>query len=273
MKIFQIYYDPAQIPLLDPGFTAYDNTSNLRPELCEWYVWDKEHENIVAQELDHWGFVSWRYKEKMFLTGKQTTDYITANPGYDVYLFNPFLVNEALFANPWEQGDIYHPNLSQIADSFMAKSGYKDINVRELVIDRRHTVFATYVVGNREFWDGYMAFSRRIFTEAASDAEFHKQVFAPGSALYAHDKSLPMFTFLNERLISTYLELSGLSVLAYHHTDETMPAKYKPYIADIGALSDLKVLINDYDSEELYNIWDHYRLDLLKRMPGILNLW
>lgn len=272
MKIFQIYYKVDQIPLLDPDFVPYDNTTNLRPELCEWYVWDKEHENILAQELDYWGFVSWRYKEKTFLTGKQTTDFIDANPGHDVYLFNPFLVNEALFANPWEQGDLYHPNLSGIANTFLSKIGYTGTNVQELLIDRRHTVFATYVVGNRKFWEGYMAFSRQIFTEAASDAEFHKQVFAPGSAQYAYDKSLPMFTFLNERLISTYLELSDLSVLAYQHTNETMPDKYKPYIADIGALSDLKVLVNDYDSDNLYHIWDHYRLDLLKRMPGILNL-
>jgi hypothetical protein len=52
----------------------------------------------------------------------------------------------------------------------------------------------------------------------------------------------------------------------------TAPARYNPYIKDITALSNLKVLINQYESDELYDIWDHYRARLREQHPGILGL-
>ena len=271
-KIFQIYFKPEQLNTLDPDFTPCDNTANLQPDLQEWHVWDREYDTCCAENLDYWGFFSWRFKEKMNMSGKQVNAFIASNPGHDVYLFNPCIANEALFANPWEQGDVHHTGLSTIANNFLAKVGYADTNVQEILLDRNRTAFATYVVGNRQFWDGYMTFSRQIFTEAANDAKFKKQVFTLGASNYARNNSYSMFAFLNERLISTYLELTNTNVLAYQHTAETLPAKYNPYIADITALSNLKVLINQYDSDELYDIWDHYRHSLLQRHPGILGL-
>lgn len=272
MKIFQIYFKPELAAHCDPAFTPLDNTANPRPELREWDVWDREHENILAQNLDLWGFVSWKFKEKINLTGAQALAHIEANPGYDVYLFNPCIVNEALFVNSWEQGDIHHPNISDIGNSFLAKLGYSDYNVRDVLLDRNNIVFANYVVGSRTFWEGFMDFSRQLFVEADKDPEFKQQVFGAGLSNYAHDKTLPNFTFLIERLIPTYLEITNTKALPYQYTQETLPAKYQPYIADITALSDLKVLINRYDSDDLYAIWNYYRHKFLNDNKQILSL-
>ena len=243
-KILQIFFKPEQMAQVDGAFTPYDNTANPRPELREWYIWDKEYDKLSAEGLDYWGFVSWKFKEKTNLRGQDVLNYINANPGYDVYLFNPCIVNEAVFINSWEQGDNYHPNISAIGNSFLHKLGYADYDVREVLLDRNRTVFANYVVGNSKFWDKFMAFSRQLFTEADKDAEFKHQVFGEGLSNYAHDKSLPNFTFLIERLIPTFLELEDMKVLPYRYTAETLPQKYYPYIDEIAALSDLKVLIN-----------------------------
>jgi hypothetical protein len=113
-----------------------DNTDNPRPDLREWYVWDREYKNILKQKLDYWGFVSWKFKEKTSLTGEQVFKFINANPGYDVYLLNPCILNEACFLNSWEQGDIHHPNISAIGNSFLEKIGYKDIDVRNHIKKR-----------------------------------------------------------------------------------------------------------------------------------------
>jgi hypothetical protein len=275
-KIFQIYYKPELKYQCDPAFTAYDNTANPRPELREWDVWDRFHQGmlsgVLSEELDMWGFVSWKFKEKTNLSGQQFVDFITANPGYDVYFVNPCIVNEAAFINSWEQGDIHHPNISAIGNSFLTKLGYEDVSVRDLVLDRTRTMFANYVVGTRDFWDRFMLFSNKLFTEAEKDPEFKTQVFGAGLSNYAHDKSLPNFTFLIERLIPTFIELEGFNALPYQYTQETVAAKYQPYFADIQALSDLKVLINQHESDELYTIWNHYRHKFLKDNPGILGL-
>ena len=264
-KILQIFFKPEQMAQVDGAFTPYDNTATPRPELREWYIWDKEYDKLSAEGLDYWGFVSWKFKEKTNLRGQDVLNYINANPGYDVYLFNPCIVNEAVFINSWEQGDNYHPNISAIGNSFLHKLGYADYDVREVLLDRNRTVFANYVVGNSKFWDKFMAFSRQLFTEADKDAEFKHQVFGEGLSNYAHDKSLPNFTFLIERLIPTFLELEDMKVLPYRYTAETLPQKYYPYIDEIAALSDLKVLINKYDSDELYNVWSFYRYQFLDR--------
>lgn len=271
-KIFQIYFKPELKQHCDPLFTPLDNTSNPRPELREWDVWDREHERIMQMNLDHWGYVSWKFKEKMNLTGQQVFDHINSNPGYDVYLFNPCIVNEALFINSWEQGDIHHKGISDIGKSFLKKIGYDDVEVKLMLLDRTRTVFANYVVGNRSFWQRFMNFSRQLFNEAEKDPKFKHQVFGEGLSNYAHDKSLPNFTFLIERLIPTFLEMEKFKVCPYIYTDQTLPEKYRPYVGQIQSLSNLKVLVNQYDSDELYEIWNFYRMELLRTNPSILNL-
>ena len=272
IKIFQIYFKSEQASVLDPAFTPLDNTLNLKPELREWAVWDREYESIRAQGLDYWGFVSWKFKEKTNLSGEQFLAFINDNPGADLYFVNPCLVNEALFANSWEQGDIYHPNISAIGNSFLTKLGYQDVDVRNMVLDRNCTMYANYIVGSRAFWDRFMTFTRQLFSEAEKDPVFKHQVFGEGLSNYAYDKSLPNFTFLIERLIPTFIDLEKISTLAYQYTSETVSEKYKPYLGDIQALSSLKVLINEHNSDELYTIWNQYRTSILRQYPGILGL-
>ena len=271
-KIFQIYFKPELKVHCDPAFTPLDNTENPRPELREWYVWDKEYENILKQDLDYWGFVSWKFKEKTGLTGEQVFNFINANPGQDVYLFNPCIVNEALFANSWEQGDIHHPNISAIGNSFLKKIGYGDVEVKGMVLDRNTTVFANYIIGSRDFWIKFMEFTRKLFSEADKDPEFKHQVFGQGLSNYAHDRSLPNFTFLIERLIPTYLELEGIKSIGYKHTPDSIPMKYQAIVDEIMVLSDLKVLINQHSSDQLYDIWNFYRHKFLQNNPSALHL-
>ena len=249
-----------------------DNTDNPRPDLREWYVWDREYKNILKQKLDYWGFVSWKFKEKTNLSGEQVFNFIDANPGYDVYLLNPCILNEACFLNSWEQGDIHHPNISAIGNSFLEKVGYKDIDVRYLNIDRNKNVFANYIVGSKAFWASFMPFTHRIFAEAEKDPEFSHQVFGEGLSNYAHDRSLPNFTFLLERLIPTFIELENIKAIGFAHTSDTISPKYAEHFDDIRALSDLKVLINRYESDELYDVWNFYRHKFLHANQGVLNL-
>ncbi len=271
-KIFQIYFKPELKVHCDPGFTPMDNTDNPNPELREWDKWNREHEAVLEQNLDYWGYVSWKFKQKTNLDSKHVFGFIEANPGYDVYLFNPCIVNECLFANSWEQGDLHHPNISDIGDKFFAKLGYKDVSVKDMVLDRNSTVFANYVVGNRKFWERFMDFSRELFTEADKDPVFKDEVFGHGRSNYAHDASLPNFTFLIERLIPTFIELEQFKSIGFKYTADVLPMKYQPFIDELMSLSDLKVLINKHQSDELYDIWNFYRHKFVERNPNIFTL-
>lgn len=272
MKIYQLFYKEEQREHLDPLFVPYENILNPKPELREWYIWDKEYENCKAEGLDLWGFVSWKFKEKTGLGGSHFINFINENPGYDVYFINPCLINEAVFLNSWEQGDLYHPGISEIGNTFLKKLGHDDISVKEIVLDRNCTMYANYIVANEKFWTSFMTFSKSLFTEAEKDPEFHKQVFGEGLSNYTPDPSLPMFTFLIERLIPIFIELSTFKSIPFGYTPNTLPEKYRPYAGDLTALSNLKVLINRYESDDLYYIWDHYRQKFMQNNPGILGL-
>jgi hypothetical protein len=271
MKIFQIYYKPEQKLTLDSKFIPYDNTENPSPDLREWYIWNKEFKSLYDTE-DYWGFVSSKFKEKSNLTGDQVFDHISKNPGVDVYLFNPCIANEALFANPWEQGDIYHPNISNIANTFLHKIGYPEINVRDILMDSSTMIFTNYIVGSKHFWKGFMEFSQKLFDECEKDKQFKDQVFGVGASNYALDGSLSMFSFLIERLVPTYLILFNIKTLAYKYSSNSLSPKYNKYIADTDTLSTMKVLINKYGSSELFACWNHFRLKLLQTNPEILTL-
>lgn len=271
-KVFQIYYKPELVAHLDPAFTPLDNTANPQPELREWYNWNLEHEKRLEEGLDYWGYVSWKFKDKTNLTGQQVFDFINANPGHDVYLFNPCIINEAVFANSWEQGDLYHPNISQIGNKFLSRLGY-DVDVKSMVLDRNRTVFANYVVGNKDFWVRFMDFSRKLFSIAETDPVFKEEVFGAGHSKYAYDPTLPNFTFLIERLIPTFLDLEGFNSIGfeYNHPD-LCHEKYKQYWPDLRALSDLKILTNRHESDDIFNIWNYYRHKFLSENAGILGL-
>jgi hypothetical protein len=272
IKIFQIYFKPELKIHCDPNFVPLDNTANPRPDLREWDVWNREYDSLIASDLEYWGFVSWKFKEKTNLTGQQVYDFINAYPSQDVYLVNPCIVNEACFANSWEQGDLYHPNISEIGNKFLKKIGYGDVDVKGMLLDRNTTVFANYVIGSRKFWTKFMEFSRKLFTEADADPVFKQEVFGAGGSNYAHDKSLPNFTFLIERLIPTFIELEKLSAVGFKHSPDTLSIKYQPYADDIMALSDLKEAVNRYNSDELYDIWNFYRHKFLQQNQGVLGL-
>lgn len=273
-KILQIYYKPEQLETLDPAFTLYDNTDNPNPAIQEWLIWDKMYQEFVDQGVDRWGFVSWKFRDKMGISGQVALDFIDANPGHDVYLFNPAILNEAVWANGWEQGDYWHPGLADIADEFLQRTNTVDSDylVKEMMLDRTRMGFATYFVATRKFWDGYMDLSRKIFTLAEQDPEFNQKVFGEGGSGYNLNKSLPMFPFLNERLVGTFMDLNDLDVCTYTHTANTLPEKYKPYIAEISALSDLKMAVNYYESDQIYNAWNQLRQAFLIRNNGVLNI-
>jgi len=272
MKVWQIYYKNEHLPQLEKAFIPWDNTANPHPEFQEWYVWNKEHQQCLDDGLDYWGHISWKFRQKTNLSGEKFIEWINANPGYDLYFVNPSIANESCFINGWEQGDMYHPNISQIGNMFLEKIGYKDVDVTTILMDRRITMWCNYLVGSRKFWIKFMEFGEKLFSEAAKDPKFNHLVFGEGGSRYAFNPALPMFIFLIERLVPTFIELEGIKCLAYQHTDATIHEKYRPYIADIRALSDLKVAINEHNDDNLFHVWSHYRQSLLARHPGILQL-
>lgn len=260
IPIFQLYYNLEQKSELDPDFVPYENCENPSPELGEWYVWNQQYTELLYGDAEYWGFVDWQFKHKTNLTATEFANWINNNPGYDFYFVNPTLINEAVFVNPWEQGNYFRPGTSDIGNECFAQLGY-NVQVENTLLDRTCAMFSNYVVGNKKFWKGYIGFTNKLLTAAESDQKFKEKLLSAAT-----------FPFIVPMLLSTYIDLEKINALNYSHTTKTLPSKYEPYISDIMALSDLKVAVNRYNSGNLYAVWDHYRHQFIKNHPSILNL-
>ena len=244
MKIHQIYFDEQQKAVLDPDFIPYDNSNSDNPTLAEWWVIYKEFQN--QSKTEPWGFLSWRFYEKMRLTGNQVKRHITNNPGYDVYIFNPCVPHEALFYNSWIQGDMHHEGLIEVTNYFLEKIEFPIDDVIETMTDRTNTVFCSNIIATNKFWKPYIEFTSKIFDLAKNDSWFFNKMFAPqretDSAKLRHPRhlDLPLFPFVQERLISLFLLQADLKVNAFQYDDVTVPTYWKNNLGALQYLSDKK---------------------------------
>ncbi len=199
-EIFQIFYDPKQIGNLDPDFTPYDNSKAQDDDRYEFSVFIREYENLDFSKNSHYGFVSWKFTQKAHISGREFSDFIGSNPGYDVYYLNPFPAQTS-FKNVWYQGDHHHPHLLQLTRALFSKANYNT----KLLDEKMNPIdflFCNYWVGSKKFWSQYIEFIRPMFEllqKNALDDELRIKLLAR-----ADDKiDANYIPFIFERMIST----------------------------------------------------------------------
>jgi hypothetical protein len=200
LKIYQAYYDSAQLPNLDASFLPYDNTNNEHPHLREYPMWKKLYEKYAGTDA-HWGLLSWRWHEKTKLAGYQFKTWIEHNPEYDCYHFDPFknLSNE--YINLWVQGDQWHPGMLDFANRLLLKLG---ITTRAEDLHYKSEDFGTcnYYVANSNYWTSILSFMDTCLGFSAEDEKMHKYLYVDGKLYNGH--VIPNFSFVMERLFSLH---------------------------------------------------------------------
>lgn len=62
-------------------------------------------------QSDYVGLFSLKFSKKSLLEAKDVMSHIQNNPGYDVYLFNPYPQEDFMFYNIWDHGEFSHPGI------------------------------------------------------------------------------------------------------------------------------------------------------------------
>lgn len=221
IKIFQNYFRDDQLSLLDPDFVPHDWRHNPHPEYRETIVFLDAYRRGRHLEADYVGIVSWKFGQKTRITGRQFKSFIERNPGYDVYFINPFPYEGYQF-NIWTQGERNHPGLWPLAQDLFDTAGYP-VTLQELGrMDRRTLLYCNYWVGNRAFWDTYIAFIEPLF-----ECIVHRMAATTRERYFArakyHDPA-PYFPFIFERMFSTLLLIKPeIRACFYPHLSETDP--------------------------------------------------
>ncbi|MBS0617601.1 MAG: hypothetical protein JSR44_05395 [Spirochaetes bacterium] len=223
-RIHQIYYLPAQLPLIDPAFTAYDNTANANREFAEYHIFEKEFNagRVAADALT--GYVSWKFCAKTRLAGAEFVRFIAANPGYDVYFVNPFPLQVKFFKNLWLQGEFYHPGILQLAQGIIRRAGY-DIDLAMEIHSRDTALYCNYWVGTQAFWNRYMEFTRPIVEMLRSGLSYAEKTRLHSIA--DRDNDFSFVAFIIERLFTTLINYDkSIRTLAYEHSYADIRRKY-----------------------------------------------
>jgi hypothetical protein len=240
-NIYQIHYQDSQKKMLDSAFVPFDNSEARFPYNYEFGVILKSYENPIAND-ELRGFLSWKFTEKTGLNGQRFKKFIADNPGYDVYFINPF-PSSAFYKSIWSQGDFYHPELTKFAQNVFTKAGY-NVDLKQLRSAPSSVLFCNFWVGNKKFWDQFMAFSKPLwqYFETHASAE-EKQMYASEADVLS---KAPYSAYLFERMFSTFLayklasdeESSRLRALSYSYSLAELSQKYHLTVALIIWLCD-----------------------------------
>ncbi|MEY4352050.1 MAG: hypothetical protein RLZZ609_291 [Cyanobacteriota bacterium] len=222
LSVYQIYFAPEQLAGIDSRFIPYDNSASPRPDEHEFYVFQKEYHSGRTQDGFH-GYLSWKFREKTGIGGAEFLDFCMMNPGYDVYFINPFPI-EICFGNIWEQGEMWLPGMSRLAQELFDHCGYT-INLSQMPRRLSTTAFCNFWVGSPKFWDQYMDFCLPLYNFLLTNPQHSlaKAVLDPADP----GRKASYFAFIFERLFTTLLNFtSGISYAAYTFSRRELARRY-----------------------------------------------
>lgn len=272
LKIFQVYFNKDQLNKIDSSLTPFDNTENLKPELREYYIFKRIIDEGHANDLDAWGVFSHSWKEKNRYDANLVFEDINNNKDCDVFIFNHARVQDALMYNIWEQGEYYHRGLKTIASYVLKKIGYDPIVLDELMTDKT-TCFCSYFVAKKHFWLAYIDFLDKVYQTLNDSPEDIKKLL-DSNANYMKDRSLNLFSFLMERMFSTFIVLHSkeYKVYAKKYDYSLYSKELGPFTDVIESLNNLKTLTLKYNSKEIFEQWNKIRQFYIKLHPDIMNV-
>lgn len=226
-QIFQIYYSQDQKIHLENEFIPYDNSSSLIPEQCEFPVFRENYINNIHKNALLTGFMSWRFRKKTKLSGKNFIDFTESNPGYDVYYVNPFQCEER-YLGVWHQAETCHPGIIELTQSIFDAIGY-NIDLRKVYNLSLTSAYCNYWVGTQNFWETYMSFAEPIYEYIIHYAptEIKSKIFQR-----ADWRDLGYFPFIFERIFSTLLFINkNIKACRYVYSFEELKSQYNENIA------------------------------------------
>lgn len=160
---FVIGYSPDTYASVQPPFEPLDNRANPRPDWQEYWPIRQHLLNTPLVDEHYYGFLSPRFSEKIGLSPSQIVEYIAGLPAdTDVVLFCPQPDMGAFFLNVFDQNELFDPGFKEAAQSFcnFAELG---VDLPQLVMDARNTVFSNYFFAKPAFWRRWMAVCEVLF--------------------------------------------------------------------------------------------------------------
>lgn len=213
-RIFQIFFDAWQRPLVDSRFVPLDN-SGPPTEHLEFDLFERLSISEHVKDVPLWGALSWRFTEKTGVSGADLFRIIKENPGNDIYFCNALPQHEALYHNLWVQGETAHPRFLELVRAFLKAAGLPD-DTRDLLPSSFYST-ANYFIGSPAFWSAYLPFVRGALVRAEHNLppelreELHSDA-ADDRNVHGGSTYMP---FIVERLFPLFMRTAGKGLKAF----------------------------------------------------------
>ena len=265
LRIFQIYSEPWQRDLLDPNFSALDNSKG-NSELMDFAVFEQLIKSDYVKDAQLWGALSWRFAELTGMSGADWVKNIQAHPGYDVYFCNPYPQIEALYHNAWMHGETLHPKFFALSQAIFQVTG---LPLEELTNLHPSDNFssANFFVASPKFWTAYLPWVRNVLTLAnkklppnVRDLMHSKLADQQGT-----DKGATYIPFIIERLFPVFMKTAGKSLKSYKIA---LPERERELNVHLKLLREMKDVAHRTKSAWLGVCWVNYRNLYLTQING-----
>ncbi len=213
-RIYQICYSPETLANVPDGFEVLDNLKNERADWREyWPIRQFLLSNYLSDDVLY-GFMSPKFPQKTGLQHQDIQEFLNTNyRGQDVVSFSPFWDLASIFKNVFEQGDFFHPGLTDACQAF-ADAHVCGINLRDAITHSQNTVFCNYFLAKKSFWHQWLELGELLFKESENqESDLARQL---NETTTYGAQSLPMKIFVQERLATICLLANpSMNCLAY----------------------------------------------------------
>lgn len=213
-RIYQICYSPETLANVPEGFLVLDNLKNERSDWREyWPIRQFLRSNHLSDDVLY-GFMSPKFPQKAGLSHEGVQQFLNDHyQGQDIVSFSPFWDLVSIFKNVFEQGDFFHPGLTDACQAF-ADAHVSGMDLRNAITHSQNTVFCNYFLAKKSFWLQWLELGELLFNE--SESQHSKLAQQLNDSTTYGVQSLPMKIFVQERLATICLLANpSMKCLAY----------------------------------------------------------
>lgn len=254
VEVFQICYSPETLQSVPAGFSILNNLENPRPDWREFWPIRQYLLSHVLEDDVFYGFFSPRFSYKTQLTMEIIQNHVHAyGQENDVLIFSPFWDLSAFFANPFLQGDFFHPGLLQASQAFSDAAGL-NLSLADLVMHSENTVFCNYFIARKKFWLSWLELAEKLH-EYGSNEEAGLYGILNSGTIYGKIM-LPQKIFVQERMISMLLVNSGFRSRSWDMF--SLPSSVTPLNKFLNEAIEANALKFAHDAMKLSRYQDAY---------------
>ena len=218
-EIRQIFYDDSSRRELDPGFLPMDNTANARPDWFEFCV-IRDYLSRASLQEDMWyGFLSPKFRLKTGLGAADVLSFLRASDSYaNVALFSNAWDQIAYFLNSFEQGEFWHPGLTDASQQFLDRSGVT-LDLRRHIAHTGNCVYSNFFAAKPAFWREWLRLADGLFDLVEAGQTDLARKLARKTSYGVEESPYAMKAFVQERLAAVLLAGGAYRVAAVDSSD------------------------------------------------------